>query len=147
MTDSLQNVNVQWSGGCLYYNLVLKGVSMAISITSALLLICALLVIWFWFDSIKVRDKAVSAAKNTCERLGLQLLDETVQLRNLRFVTMFRGKGITRDYRFQYDRGRNKPESSHIVLEGKTVLSIGLYDSPNKVVQFPQNRRASNDHS
>ena len=44
------------------------------------------LLAWFWFDSLKARETGIAAARNACEREGVQLLDETVAGRSLRLA-------------------------------------------------------------
>jgi len=39
---------------------------------------------WLWFDSVKVREIAVRAARNACLAEGFQFLDETVSFASLK---------------------------------------------------------------
>lgn len=84
---------------------------------------------WLWFDSLKARDAGVAAARDACEREGLQLLDDTVAIAGLK--TGRDGNGqltLQRTYAFEYsDTGDNRRRGS-VVLQGHrvTVLNIGL---------------------
>lgn len=40
--------------------------------------------LWFWLDSIRVRELAIAAGQEAAQRYGLQFLDETVALTKLR---------------------------------------------------------------
>lgn len=112
---------------------------------SLMMLIGMLLLVWFWFDSIKAGDKAVQSAKNACSRMSIQLLDETVMLKGIGVRTFFRGLGFWRRYEFEYNDGTNLRQKSYLILQGKTVIEVGFFNVPDKVVQFPSNRSASND--
>lgn len=109
------------------------------------MLIGILLIIWFWLDSMKAGDKAVESAKNACGRMNIQLLDETVMLKGIGIRSFVRGLGFTRRYEFEYNDGTHARQKSYLVLQGKTVIEVGFFNKPDKVVQFPVNRSASND--
>lgn len=81
---------------------------MASLITLALLGLGA----WFWLDSMRAREIACGISRETCERLGVQFLDDTVALQRLRAARNRAGHlRLLRTYQFDYtDTGeqRNK---------------------------------------
>lgn len=56
-----------------------------------------------WWRQLKNRTQALQAIKNHCEQLELQLLDETLIQRSLRFRKMENGKRyLVRAYEFEF---------------------------------------------
>lgn len=86
--------------------------------------------VWLWFDSVKVREIAVRAARNACHAEGCQFLDETVSIAHLKPERADDGHLLLRrTYRFEYsDTGDNRRPGS-IVMLGQQVarLDIGLH--------------------
>ncbi len=103
---------------------------------SIFILIGLALIVGFWLDSLKTREKALESAGHACERLHVQLLDETVTLKKLRFLPLFSGKGCLRHYTFEYSDGTEARLSSYLILQGKTVIEVGFFNTKNKVVPF-----------
>lgn len=99
---------------------------------SALLLLG--LGVWFWFDSLKAREVGVAAARNACEREGVQLLDETVSGRSLRLARDADGRlMIQRAYDFEYsDSGFDRYRGS-VVLLGREVAMLDITEHRNNV--------------
>jgi hypothetical protein len=84
---------------------------------------------WLWFDSVKVREIAVRAAKHACQARGCQFLDETVAIAKLKTARDDEGRLLLRrTYHFEYsDTGDNRRPGS-VVMLGQQVaaLDIGL---------------------
>lgn len=84
---------------------------------------------WLWFDSVKVREIAVRAARQACQAEGCQFLDETVAIAKLGTVRDDDGRLLLRrTYHFEYsDTGENRRPGS-VVMLGQQVaaLNIGL---------------------
>ncbi|MCX7152689.1 MAG: DUF3301 domain-containing protein [Proteobacteria bacterium] len=80
---------------------------------------------WLWWDSMSARERAVSAGKATCERDGLQFLDDTVECVSLRPGRNAEGRlALRRTYRFEFsDDGANRRAGSVSML-GARVESI-----------------------
>lgn len=94
----------------------------------SILLLAALA--WLWFDSVKVREIAVRAARNACRAEGFQFLDETVSIANLKPARDDDGRLLLRrTYFFEYsDTGDNRRPGSVVMLGQQVVmLNIGLY--------------------
>lgn len=92
-----------------------------------LLLLGVALAVVFWFDNQRAREQAIVVGRRACERIRVQLLDQTVSLRRLGLV---RGKSgqpqWRRWYRFDFSpdgRGRRQGE---IVVSGRKVLSVSV---------------------
>ena len=77
--------------------------------TSLIVGLC--LAAWLWFDSLKARETAVSAAREACRAEGLLLLDDTVAISAMKLARDDDGRiRLQRAYAFEYsDTGNNLP--------------------------------------
>jgi len=82
---------------------------------------------WLWFDSVKVREIAVRAARNACSTEDYQFLDETVAIASLKPVRDDDGRMVLRrSYVFEYsDTGNNRRPGS-VVMHGQEVLMVNV---------------------
>lgn len=82
---------------------------------------------WFWFDSMRARERAVALGRAACEREGLQFLDETVLCTRTRPARDADGRvRLRRVYRFEFsDDGRNRRGGS-LVLLGSRLEALEL---------------------
>jgi hypothetical protein len=82
---------------------------------------------WLWFDSLKVRETAVAAARAACEAEHLLLLDDTVAIAHLGFR---RGRDgvlrLSRVYAFEYSDTGNDRSAGRIAMHGHRVRLIDL---------------------
>jgi len=85
------------------------------------------LLAWLWHDSLQARDAGVREARTACSDEGLQLLDDTVAIRSLRFARDDGGRlRLQRVYGFEYsDTGDNRREGS-VTLLGHDVVMVSL---------------------
>ena len=83
--------------------------------------------VWLWFDSMRARERALSAGTRACEREGLQFLDETVECIALRPARNGDGRVVLRRvYRFEFtDDGANR-RAGTIAMLGGEVLSLSM---------------------
>ena len=98
-----------------------------------MLLVCA--VAGFWLDSLQKRDVAVAAGRAAAERLGLQLLDETVAFASLGLQREAGGRlRLRRRYRFEVsDTGANRLPCS-LTLLGSRLLAVEIPPYRDNVV-------------
>ncbi|WP_455386214.1 DUF3301 domain-containing protein [Acidihalobacter prosperus] len=90
-----------------------------------LLLALLAAVVWAWVDALRAREAALRACRRTCERLGLQLLDETVALRHLRLRRDADGRlRLRRHYGFEYSERGSERRQGEAVLLGRRVESV-----------------------
>jgi hypothetical protein len=82
---------------------------------------------WFWYDSMRSRERAVALGRRACEREGLQFLDETVLCTRTRPARDVDGRArLRRVYRFEFsDDGTNR-RAGHLVLLGTRLESLEL---------------------
>lgn len=90
------------------------------------LLFCGLFA-WFWHDSLKARDAGIGEARAVCAEEGVQLLDDTVAVRSLRFARDDAGRlRLQRVYGFEFsDTGDNRRQGA-VTLLGHEVVMVSL---------------------
>jgi len=88
------------------------------------LLVTLILVGWFWFDSVTVREVAIATGRDLAERCNLQLLDETVACGKLRLRRNSRGHmQLLRTYDFEVSANGVDRLQCNLVLLGKQLQS------------------------
>lgn len=81
---------------------------------------------WIW-DGIVARERAVAAARRACDRHQQQLLDETVEQVQVRFVRSGRGALLPlRRYRFEFTADGDTRHSGQLAIHGRRVLELQL---------------------
>jgi hypothetical protein len=77
----------------------------------------------FWVDSLRARERAVSAGRNACERYELQFLDDTVSFTRVRLARDDGGPvKIRRTYTFEFsDTGNNRRQGAIVMLGGEVA--------------------------
>jgi hypothetical protein len=85
------------------------------------------LLAWLWHDSLLAREAGMHEARIACADENLQLLDDTVACRNLRFFRDEHGRlRLQRVYDFEYsDTGDNRRQGS-VTLLGHDVVLVSL---------------------
>jgi uncharacterized protein DUF3301 len=95
----------------------------ALLILSALATTAAL-----WHRSLEVREAAFRAARESCERAGLQLLDDTIAFQHLR-LTRDGGLALLAVYGFEYSDDQVSRRHGVVLMRGRrpqsTVLEQG----------------------
>jgi hypothetical protein len=73
-----------------------------------------------WADSLKARERAISAGRSACDRYQLQFLDETVSFARMRLARDEEGQlKISRTYVFEFsDTGNNRRHGAIVMLGG-----------------------------
>src|SRR5262245_51346921 len=71
-----------------------------------------------WVDSLRARERAVSAGRDACQRYNLQFLDDTVAFARLRLGRDDEGQlRIARTYTFEFcDTGNNRRRGAIVML-------------------------------
>jgi hypothetical protein len=89
----------------------------------ALLILAGLL----WADAMAARERANDAARDMCQRGGIDLLDETVALASRQLVRGSSG-ALTwrRTYTFDYCEDGYSRSSGFVILEGRRITAAGL---------------------
>jgi hypothetical protein len=101
--------------------------------SSLLTLLLLGFLVWFWFDSMRSRERLLFICKQTCKNMQLTLLDETVVVSRLRPGRNARGTlQLRRWYEFEVCAdGLNRHPGYATLLGGKVeYLSLDLPDGP-----------------
>ncbi len=85
------------------------------------------LVVWYWMDSLKTREIALTTARQACARGGFQFLDETVATDMTRPMRNEQGQVcLRRVYRFEYsDTGDNRHRGA-VIMMGRSVEAVQM---------------------
>lgn len=101
--------------------------------SSLFLLICVVLLVWYWQSGLRCHDIAIATARMTCKQQGLQLLDGTVSLKDMRpFYRGIDDFGMERTYVFDYSEDGISRLSGCVVLVKNRVESVVLEDHPDE---------------
>ncbi len=97
--------------------------------TSILVLIVCLVALWYYFS--KIREELTRQAYRICRELDLQLLDQTVSLKNIRICTDY-GKfpDVCLEYHFEISRDGLDRYDSVAILRKRKIQRI--------VISFPE---------
>lgn len=92
------------------------------------------LVVWFWQDTLRARELAVSRTRRYCQDIHYQFLDETVSLSSLKPGRDLSGNfAFHRYYHFEFSPdGHNRFNGSAYVI-GHHLQSIQL-DHPDGII-------------
>ncbi len=82
---------------------------------------------WFWYDSMRARERAVHAGRAACDREGLQFLDETVLCTRTRPTRDADGRvTLRRVYAFEFSDDGRRRRGGSIVMVGARLESLEL---------------------
>ena len=85
------------------------------------------LLLWFWQNTLRIRELAVSAARQTCDRQNLQLLDGTVVLHRLSLKRNPAGRmTLRRTFLFGYSEDGVERHTGFIIMLGSLIEQVGL---------------------
>lgn len=95
------------------------------------------LCLWaFWFDSLRTREIALNAIRNSCRNARVQLLDDTLFVRKLRLARGVAGHvQLRRYYRFEFSSEGNDRRPGYAILQGRRVENIWLEQAEGKTLQ------------
>jgi hypothetical protein len=90
-------------------------------------LLLLVLLVWFWQTSLATRDRAIVTARETCKHNGLQLLDGTTSLQNIRpYYSRTNGPGFKRTYTFDYSEDGITRQNGCIVMHNMQITAVLL---------------------
>lgn len=90
-----------------------------------LLLIAAL--VWLWQANLHSRDIAVQTARDSCKAQGLQLLDATVSIKQIKpYFHNSNDCGLQRTYIFEYSGDGFSRQTGCVVMHNSAVQTVVL---------------------
>lgn len=96
----------------------------------ALILLVAAIGAWIW-RAMGLHDRALRAARQHCQRTGVQLLDESVALSRIRPGRGRYGRpGISRRYAFEFTVTGERRYPGFVELHGPTLMRVELAPHP-----------------
>jgi hypothetical protein len=104
------------------------------------------LVVWFWVDSLRARERALEHAKNACADAGVQFLDDSLALFRLRSVR--RGIGaltLLRVYHFEFSRHGADRHKGTVSVVGLQPVQVSLEEFGARTVLPMQTTRDTNN--
>lgn len=85
------------------------------------------LVLWFWKDSLQVREHVIRAVKRHCEEMNVQFLDQGVNLARMGLARGSDGRvRFRRVYRFDISIRGDDRRVGHVAVLGRRILHIDL---------------------
>ncbi len=85
------------------------------------------LFVWIWWDTLKAREAGIQAARDSCLREQVQLLDDTVVCRSLRPARNEMGQfTLRRVYDFEYSGSGNDRYRGSVMLLGREVVMLDI---------------------
>ena len=95
--------------------------------------------IWFWHDSLRAREIAVSYARYYCQDMGFQLLDETVAMKKLKTGRDSSDNFVfQRYYYFEFSANGYDRYNGNTLLIGQKFKSIQLNHPDGIIIQEAQ---------
>jgi hypothetical protein len=90
-------------------------------------LLAVVLLVLFFLDSLRARERAVRAGREACKRYELQFLDDTVSFARLRLARDDEGRlKLARTYTFEFTETGNTRRHGAIVMLGQELRDIQL---------------------
>ncbi len=90
------------------------------------LLLLLMLLIWFWRDSLRVREIAIQVSRTACRSHGVQFLDQTVALRRIGLRWLRVGLRFRRVYEFDYSLEGSGRMTGYIVMLGNQSETLRI---------------------
>ncbi len=99
--------------------------------TSIGLLLLIVILVLLWQASQRSRDTAIETARQTCRQQGMQFLDGTAALQEIRpFFNSADGPGLQRTYTFDYSEDGVGRHTGCIIIRNTRVSAVLLDEQP-----------------
>lgn len=95
-------------------------------VTDLIALLALAAVAGLWLKSTRVRERAVGEARRQCAEHGLQLLDETVGLRSLRWRRVGGRRRLELGYAFEVSMHGNDRLDGRLWMHGEQLAGLSL---------------------
>ncbi|MCK5809586.1 MAG: DUF3301 domain-containing protein [Cocleimonas sp.] len=94
---------------------------------SILVLLFLAFLVWFWFDSVRAKEKAMVASAHACQQIQAQFLDQTASLKSIKLSRSKQGRTILeRTYNFDFSQNREERYQGRVVIRGLVIEEIYL---------------------
>lgn len=90
--------------------------------------------IFYWVDTIFVKETAVKHGKERCKELGVTFLDETAEIKKVRIKRNPRGTvKFQREYSFEFSSDGIRRFNGTIIMLGKVLVDLKMSAYPETV--------------
>lgn len=101
-----------------------------------LILLAFGLLVWFWQDSLRTRERAIRAAAQACKEIGAQLLDQTVSLENIKPARNKRGRMVfKRIYGFDFSVAGYERRRGRAIMAGQTLEQMQIDEQEGTIIE------------
>ena len=106
------------------------------SLLTVIILLCLLIIAWFWHDAMRGRELAISISRNFCQQHNWQFLDDAVICKGISVKRDNSGYlRLCRVYQFEYYNEEEKRKINVISICGGEIISIGA-QSQNNIIEL-----------
>jgi hypothetical protein len=92
--------------------------------------------IWFWLDSIKVKELAVRSAAQACQAIQVQFLDQTVSLAKIKPVRNAAGRLTWRRiYTFEFTMQGEQRYKGQAIMRGQILKHVHLEKPDGLIIE------------
>ena len=92
-----------------------------------MLLLMLGLIVWFWTNTLRVRELAIETAREACRYQNLQFLDATVVMHKLAVRRSTNGQLVLqRTFLFAYSEHGDDRRTGFVITSGNHVDQVGL---------------------
>lgn len=83
--------------------------------------------LYYWLDSIRAKENATQHAKDSCKKVLLEFLDDTVLIKKVRLRRNFQGHlSIYREYEFEFSSTGEFRYKGQVQLLGSHLLDVEM---------------------
>ena len=92
-----------------------------------LIIILLVFAIVYWLDSIRAKENAIQYAKNSCKKVLLEFLDDTVSIKKVRLRRNSNGQlSIYREYQFEFSSTGAHRYNGGVRLLGQQLIDVEM---------------------
>ena len=96
-------------------------------ITDIIFLVLLISILFYWFDSIRVKEIATQKAREACKKVLLEFLDETVVIKKVRLRRNTHGQLLFyREYEFEFSSTGEFRYKGLVRLLGQSLLDVEM---------------------
>ncbi len=111
--------------------------------TTIVILVILFIVILIWRSNLRAREQAIYIAKQTCKKINVQLLDDTVALKKTRLTRSDSGSICwLRNYEFEYSTNDIDRNLCTIQLKGYQLVQV-FYDEKQHTTIVSENTNSA----